>query len=138
MVDGMDPGQLAQTGLRAVLSSTFGSYADKREVQAALVHGSFEAQTEPLPQTDDGANERITPIPTPDGDYTTSEGDFWVDFVADLGDGFDATHTIARLLAAPALSVGDEQLQRGQVLVMGGDQVYPTATREQYRDKFEG
>jgi hypothetical protein len=107
-------------------------------VQAALFHGSFDAQTEPLPSAANGASERITPIPEPDGDYTTSGGDFWVDFVADLGDGFNATHTIARLLAEPVLRIGDERLQRGHVLVMGGDQVYPTATREQYRDKMEG
>lgn len=138
MVDWMDPRQLAQTGLRAVLSATFGSYADKREVQAALFHGRFNAKTKSLGDWEDGTLEEITPIPEPDGDYANSKGDFWIDFVADLGDGFDATYTIARLLAEPALNINGQQLSRGNVLVLGGDQVYPTASREEYRDKFEG
>ena len=138
MVDWMDPRQLAQTGLRAVLSATFGSYADKREVQAALFHGGFNAKTKSLGDWEDGTLEEITPIPEPDGDYANSKGDFWIDFVADLGDGFDATYTIARLLAEPALNINGQQLSRGNVLVLGGDQVYPTASREEYRDKFEG
>ena len=138
MVDWMDPRQLAQTGLRAVLSATFGSYADKREVQAALFHGRFNAKTKSLGDWEDGILEEITPIPEPDGNYANSKGDFWIDFVADLGDGFDATYTIARLLAEPALNIDGQQLSRGNVLVLGGDQVYPTASREEYRDKFEG
>jgi Calcineurin-like phosphoesterase len=138
MVDWMDPRQLARTGLRAVLSATFGSYADKREVQAALFHGRFNAKTKSVGDREDGILEEITPIPEPDGDYADSRGAFWIDFVADLGDGFDATYTIARLLAEPALNINGQQLSRGNVLVLGGDQVYPTASREEYRDKFEG
>lgn len=141
MVNWMDPGQLAQTGLRAVLSSTFGAYADKRELQAALQAGKFDARI----QRESGADSkivRITSIAEPDADYSTHAGDFWLDFVADLGDGFDATYTIARLLAEPALKVNVDDtpqgLPRGNVLVMGGDQVYPTATRDQYRDHFVG
>jgi hypothetical protein len=143
MVDWMDPGQLAQTGLRAILSTTFGAYADKREVQAALFHGAFDARTKPVLASDSEGLVEITPMPEPDGDYTEAKDDFWIDFVADLGDGFDATYTIARLLAEPLLNVAatngtSHQLLRGNILVMGGDQVYPTATREQYRDHFEG
>jgi hypothetical protein len=142
MVDWMDPGQLAQTGLRAILSTTFGAYADKREMQAALFHGAFDATTKPALAPDREGLVEITPMPEPDGDYTETQGDFWTDFVADLGDGFDATYTVARLLAEPALNVAvngaRRELLRGNILVMGGDQVYPTATREQYRDHFEG
>ena len=38
-------------------------------------------------------------------DYATGAGDkpFWVDFVADLGDGFDSTYSIAYLVAADKL-----------------------------------
>ncbi len=47
----------------------------------------------------------------------------WIDFVADLGDGFDATYAIASLLSQESLVVGDVTLPRGQLLVMGGDEV---------------
>ena len=47
--------------------------------------------------------------------------------MADTGDGFDATYSVAYLLAQPSLTVDGETLPRGQALVLGGDQVYPTA-----------
>ena len=81
MVDWMAPGQLAQTGIKAVVSDIFGSYADKRDVMAAL---------DPDPELDDK--------------FATAD-ELWIDYVADLGDGFDSTYTMARLLAAPRLSV---------------------------------
>src|SRR5262249_38273258 len=65
---------------------------------------------------------------------------FWIDFAADTGDGWDSTYAIARLLAAPEITVksteGELALARGRILVLGGDQVYPTASREAYRDRF--
>ncbi len=60
----------------------------------------------------------------------------WVDFVADLGDGFDATYAIACLLAQETLKVDGHLTHRGQVLVMGGDEVYPNATRKAYKQKL--
>jgi len=105
MVDWMAPGQLAQTGIKAIVSDIFGSYADKRDVMAAL---------DPAPELDDK--------------FAAAE-ELWIDYVADLGDGFDSTYTMARLLAAPRLAVRHDgrayDLPRGQILVMGGDQVYP-------------
>ena len=116
MVGWFDPGQLARTGIQAVLSAVFGSYADRREVQAAL-----------------GANEPF--------DYSAAE-DIWFDYIADLGDGFDATYAMARVLAKPTLRVASEaksvETQRGKFVVLGGDQVYPTASREEYQDRLIG
>jgi hypothetical protein len=64
----------------------------------------------------------------------------WIDYVADTGDGFDATCTIASLLASPSLRVDglEEALPRGQLLVLGGDEVYPTPGARAYRDRFVG
>ncbi|MEY9590865.1 hypothetical protein ABIA06_003156 [Bradyrhizobium yuanmingense] len=50
----------------------------------------------------------------------------WIDFVADLGDRFDATFAIASLLSQEQLKIDEKSLPRGQLLVMGGDEVYPT------------
>jgi hypothetical protein len=116
MVDWLAPGQLAQTGIKAVISDIFGAYADKRDVMAAL-----------------------NPDPKIDGDYSDRE-ELWLDYVADLGDGFDSTYTVAWLLARRQLSLrhGDTayQLPRGNLLVMGGDQVYPTASFDEYTNRL--
>src|SRR4029453_9461198 len=70
--------------------------------------------------------------------------DFWFDYVSDVGDGFDATYSVASLVASE-LSVPDPaspadvsgraaslRMPRGEVVVMGGDQVYPSADVEAY------
>ena len=57
----LSPGQLAVTALRVVLSSWFGAYLDKRELQQALPDTVF----------DEGADD----------------GERWFDYVSDIGDG---------------------------------------------------
>ncbi|MDQ3823489.1 MAG: metallophosphoesterase [Actinomycetota bacterium] len=116
MVRWFDPGQLIQTGVRTVVSGVFGTYADKREMQAAL--GEAEAFRDLA-----GATEPI-----------------WIDYVADLGDGWESTYTIAYLLSRETLTAGGvaTPLPRGHVLLMGGDQVYPTASREEYENRLIG
>jgi hypothetical protein len=102
----------------------FADYADRREVQAAL------------PAT------VLTLAPDADGGL-------WLDHVADLGDGFDPTYTVALLLAADALDVDPPtegegegspplRLPRGRLLVLGGDQVYPTPSSTAYEDRLKG
>lgn len=112
MVDWLAPGQLAATGIKAVLSGVFGAYADKRDVMAAL---------DPVPHAKDL--------------YSQKE-EIWIDYVADLGDGFDATYSLATLLAAPTLTLDGQVTPRGEILVMGGDQVYPTASYDEYYNRM--
>jgi hypothetical protein len=116
----LSPVLLAGTAVRVILAELFGAYLDKRELQNALPGWIFNEQ----PVGTDGQ-------PDPNGEL-------WLDYVADLGDGFNATYSIAYLLAQPRLTVGGRVLPRAQVLVMGGDQVYPTASGEQYEDRFKG
>jgi hypothetical protein len=115
MVDWLAPGQLMATGIKAVLSGIFGAYADKREVMAAL---------HPEPTFEDYSGQQ----------------EIWIDYIADLGDGFDATYTLARLLAQESLPLSDggatHETRRGRILVLGGDQVYPTASFEEYRNRM--
>ena len=103
---------LLSTGLRTLLAVLFGAYLDKRELQSALPSRVHEQP---------GVN-----------------GELWLDYVADLGDGFDATYSVAYLLAQPHLDLDGRRLPRGQVLVMGGDQVYPTASSIAYEDRCKG
>jgi hypothetical protein len=108
----LSPGLMLRTGIRTTLATIFGAYLDKRELQAALPCRAYQQLGE--------------------------DGELWLDYVADTGDGFDATYSIAYLLGQPSLSVAGHELPRGQVLVMGGDQVYPTASMQQYEDRLKG
>jgi hypothetical protein len=116
----LSPILLAGTAVRVVLSDLFGAYLDKRELQNALPARIFDERPG-------------------DADHEPDDtGELWVDYVADLGDGFHATYSIAYLLAQPHLAVEGTELPRGRLLVMGGDQVYPTASGKQYEDRFKG
>lgn len=115
MVDWLDPAQLARTGMKAANAATFGSYADKRELQAAMAD-----------------------IAGVDGDYSEHQGDLWFDYAADTGDGFDATYAVARLLSSSLDMNLGYPLERGRFLILGGDQVYPTASRDEYQNRFIG
>lgn len=113
------------------LSSDILSVIDKREVQTALGK--------------DSGNELIN------NDIQASPDEFWFDFIADTGDGFDSTTTLfyhlSRVSYAYALESGQAQnsenksgivLKRGSVLVIGGDLVYPAGSEANYRNRFKG
>jgi hypothetical protein len=111
----LSPRVLVGTGVKAVLASIFGSYADKRELQGVL--------------------------PPKVHDHSTGD-ELWLDFVADVGDGFNPTYSVASVIAAPALRVAGGppglELPRGRLLVFGGDQIYPAASTRGYEDRTKG
>jgi hypothetical protein len=106
----LSPGLLARSGVEVVVSGTFGKFADKREMQREP-QGPF--------------------------DYSGA-GELWVDYLSDTGDGFDATYTMAWLLAQDDLDFEGERLPRGKLLFLGGDEVYPLADPVAYEDRFIG
>lgn len=110
------PAELKTMGL-SLLSMVFGTYADKRELQ----------------QNFDSTLIDLSEPPPGDGSY-------WIDYTADTGDGFDATFTVASLLAQERLWVPgvDGDLPRGSLLVLGGDEVYPAASSRAYEDRTRG
>ncbi|MDP8976845.1 MAG: metallophosphoesterase [Actinomycetota bacterium] len=115
MVRWLDPHQLLDTAVRVLLSGLLGTYADPRQLQAL---------------TDIEIHDR-------------SQGaELWLDYVADLGDGWDSTYTVARFLASDDLDLGEEgeagHTERGRLLVMGGDQVYPVPKRKEYENRLLG
>ncbi len=128
MVGWYSPKELFVAGFRAVVSAIFGSYADKREIESLLAEGEWHDYSE----------------------YFKRHGEIWIDYVADLGDGWHPTYTIARLLALDRLAFADDGTgvetvddasvvtERGRILVMGGDQVYPTASLDEYRNRLTG
>jgi hypothetical protein len=121
MVGWYDPGQLARTAVEVVISTMFGRHADHRAIEALTRQGfAFHDYT----KQEDGTPRRA----------------IWLDYVSDVGDGWNPTYAVAYSLAQPELSVTMEGrrvgLPRGAVLVFGGDQVYPTASRSEYRRRF--
>ena len=119
MAHWFDPVLLLKLLNNVVLSTIFGQYADRRLIIAAL-------DTVPLDEhvkRAEAFRSRLT---------ADKDGSVWIDWVADLGDGFDSTYAMASLLSREQLKVGDTLLPRGQTLIMGGDEVYPKATRQAY------
>lgn len=114
------PTLLLQLLGKVIVSGMFGQYADRRLMIAALDDVDDE---ELFKRT------QLNLIPDKDGAV-------WIDFVADLGDGFDPTYAIASLLARDEITLGEHKLPRGQALIMGGDEVYPLASRENYRQRL--
>src|SRR6187431_2660609 len=116
MVGWYDPRQLFITGIKTVISSVFGSYSDKREIQAAL--SKIEIN-----------------------DYS-QENEVWIDYLSDTGDGFKTTFSMANVVSWETIDLKDKetthQTKKGNILILGGDQVYPVATRTEYQNRFRG
>jgi hypothetical protein len=115
MVRWLDPHQLLDTAARVLVAGVFSSFADNRELQALVPAEAVDRS--------DGS-------------------ELWLDYVADLGDGWNSTYTIATLLAAEHLELdwdGEAHAtSRGRILVMGGDQVYPVPKQAEYENRMLG
>lgn len=134
---------LAATGIRALINSLIGAQTGRRELLAALDNGPGSKAAFPK----DRKSEPCEAV--------------WVDYVADIGDGFNATHSVAWLIgrdylflkepgvpvAQPILEKPDAEpcadsgpsgskvLPRADLLIFGGDQVYPYATQADYQSR---
>lgn len=141
-VSWFDLRQLWATALKTVSATVVGSMSGRREIMAALE--GYVGRPYPLHETDD----------------------LWLDYVSDCGDGWNASFSVAWLLGRDALVVkavaadgsgrateqpipptctaelslqpeADELLlHHGNPLILGGDQVYPTASIETYQNRF--
>lgn len=119
MVQWFSPLELIQTGIRTLVAGVFGTYADRRDIQAALHLG------------------RANPDQV-DADYSQRE-ELWIDYLADTGDGWNSTYSMAYLLAQPQLNLANTNpLPQADVVVFGGDQIYPTPANDGYTTRFVG
>lgn len=123
MVHWFNPILLYKLLNNVVTSAMSGQCADRRLIVAAL-------DTVPTEKHLERATALVDDL-SPDKD-----GPVWFDFVADLGDGFDSTYAVACVLAKKEWQLGDTKLPRGQLLVMGGDEVYPLANAQTYRNQL--
>jgi hypothetical protein len=115
MVRWLDPHQLVDTAGRVLASGFSTSYLDSRQLQG------------------------LSPFEVHD---RSEHDELWIDYVSDLGDGWNSTFTVASLLARDHLELSDDgephHLERGSLLVLGGDQVYPVARGTEYKNRFLG
>lgn len=116
MVGWFDPGQLFSTAIEVAVSTLFGRNADRRLLDA-VAHGDLD----PI----DRSNEQQV----------------WIDYVADTGDGWNSTYSVAYHLAQRELELetpaGERApTSRGEILLFGGDEVYPTASRDAYEQRL--
>jgi hypothetical protein len=124
MVHWFSPMVLFKTLEQVIPSTLFEKYADGR-----LIHAALDAiAPDSIIETCCGGAKGLC------GD---NNGPFWVDYVADLGDGFDSTYAIAYLIGQQQLEVSGETLPRADCLIMGGDEVYPDASREDYHSRMQ-
>jgi hypothetical protein len=123
MVGWFDPGPLFLTGLQVLVSSLFGRHSDYRLIEAMAAAG---------------ADDVFDYTALPDG---SQRRELWLDYLADTGDGWDSTYAVAYWLTRPRLqALGTDgqptDTRPGEVLVFGGDEVYPTAGREAYERRL--
>ncbi len=132
MVRWYDPRLLARIGVRTLVSSVFGQYADQRLIQAATDQADSKALQARYDYRDPTQADPMHKVALDD------KGAFYIDYISDVGDGFESTYAMAYLLAKDSLQVPGltKPLPAGDTLILGGDQCYPQATREDYKKKL--
>lgn len=140
MVGWYQPTQLAKTGVEVAVSTIFGRHSDHRLVEAMAAGDDEEEFYDYSYYYEDDGDELVRP------DLNRPRKSIWVDYVGDVGDGWNSTYAVAYHLAQPenSFSYTDSQTgatftaetKRGDVLVFGGDEVYPTASREEYEQRL--
>jgi hypothetical protein len=107
---------LLQTAREAVVSQVFGNFVDRRELQAST------------PLTDE---ELVVDL--------SQRADLWIDYASDLGDGFNAAAAVAGLIGrTESLVLGAARIEPAELLVFGGDEAYPTGSKQDYNDRLVG
>lgn len=138
MVGWYDPRQLAKTGVEVAVSTIFGRHSDHRLVEA-MAFGEGEDFYDYTYHFNDDGQEVCEP------DKNRPRNSIWIDYVGDVGDGWNSTYAVAYYLAEPSRSFRNTsgktatdkvETQRGDILIFGGDEVYPTASRESYQERL--
>ena len=135
----LHPLELVRTGYHSLLSRVATGFLDRREMLSAIDHGHPPGHALPNPtlvRDEEGATPPFSTLRAAGIGSATQE--IWVDFVADLGDSWDATYATAMLIAKERLKVRghSDELPQASVLVLGGDLVYPTPSRNAYRTRL--
>jgi hypothetical protein len=118
MVGWFDPGLFLSTGVEVLISRALGQRFDYRMMEDVGL---------PQPAFDHAHNRRGEP-----------RTELWFDYMADTGDGWDSAYAMACLVSQPWMELGTRRLPHGAFLLLGGDEVYPAASKQEYRDRLVG
>jgi hypothetical protein len=77
MVGWYDPRVLAHSGYQVAIANIFGRHSDTRLIEA------------------------LASQPQNEFDYSSAQGDFWLDYASDIGDGWNSTYAVADGIAQP-------------------------------------
>ncbi len=124
MVNWYSPSQLTDTAIKTIISTIIGENADPRLITAATDKAFFDYSRELTPNGFDFS-------PTEE-----ARNEIWIDYVSDVGDGWNSTYSVAYMLARPEIEIDKKPLKRGNILVFGGDGVYPTAETDEYKKRL--
>lgn len=131
MVSWFNLKQLAHTAFQSVISKLIGGQADRRLM---LALASTEKEFYDYTHHHKIVNSRVEPA---EGE---KRKELWLDFIADTGDGWDSTYSVAYYAAKPELDItygkDTHHTKRGEVLIFGGDEVYPTPSRKAYKERL--
>jgi hypothetical protein len=127
----LHPWELLRTAYRSLLSTAATGFLDRRETLATL-HAPPERPVHSTPAVLRPSADGRTLVLGP-----RTARPLWIDYVADIGDSWDATYATTSLVAREKLNVRglDEELPGGHILAIGGDLVYPWPSRDGYRTR---
>lgn len=137
MVGWYDLRQLFVTGVKTAISQTIGEYADPRATAGGPRNRKpFDYSKQLKKQNEDGEFLSYEADET-DNVITQSEREeIWIDYAADVGDGWNSTYGVAYNMAQPTLAANGDVTERGEILIFGGDGVYPTADSFEYGNRL--
>jgi hypothetical protein len=157
MVGWYDPVQLSRTGVEVLITTILGKYADQRLIQAltaraGVIYDFTKAQPEIISLGDPLNPGKVEAPVILNGEFVTAgnsephpDQPLWLDFVADTGDGWDSTYAVASAITMTHKLTyrrpGNnqdvvEETSPGELLIFGGDEVYPTASRLVYEQRL--
>jgi hypothetical protein len=119
MVGWYDPEVLARSAALLTIANLFGRHSDTRLIEA------------------------LASQPQQEFTFTAQAGQsYWIDYVSDIADGWNPTFAIADGISRRELTVLDASgapvlTEGGDVLVFGGDEVYPYPSKEEYARRTE-
>lgn len=131
MVNWFDVGQLVSTGFRIIFSKIIGEQSDKRIIQALA---SSRKEYFNYSHFHNIVGDRVI------SDFDNPRKEIWVDYISDTGDGWNPTYAVAYNASNPELDVKYKdkayQTKRGDLLIFGGDEVYPTPSKKNYERRL--
>lgn len=148
--------QLVRTGFMVAQARSFALFTDQRESMAGSPRELYRLQVRrPAPKRE--VKPDPLAMPAPERDPAVDEA-VWVDYVSDTGDGFRATFATGRCISGgvtvPAQSIPagltpearaeaelaaemfDDRPRHADLLVLGGDEVYPVGSPKNYRERL--